>query len=134
MLNLIAVIVVLGFTMSTNASEYQFIAVDNSVDTKMCLAAVTNNKKALKRLMYKTHFEVPKFNRIHYGVRIVARKLLCNDLIIANFAYKYQAADTLAYLDRYTSRKDKKKRPTVTIRDIAAQGNDKPTVVLIASN
>jgi len=121
-LKLISVIVAAGFTMSSNANHYQFVAGDNSIETKICVAAVTNDKHALKR----------KIRRSGDHVRSIARNLMCNDQIIANFAYMYNASETFAYLDRYTPKKYKTNRPSVTIQDITAK-HGKTTVVLIAS-
>ena len=131
-LNLISsAIVVFGFTMSANAAaNYQFVGVDNSIGTSMCLAAVTNDKRALRRKILRSGSNILSTNT---KVRMVARTLRCNDLIIANFALKYSALVTFAYLDRFTREEDKIGRTKVIIQDISAtQG--KTTIVLIASN
>lgn len=123
MLNLISAIVLLGFTMSAHAENYKFVVADNSIDSKMCLDAVTNDRSALQHSIRKSGATV----------RWTARHLKCNDQIVANFAYRYNASDTFALLNRYTLKKDKQQRPAVTIKDLAAvQG--KTVVVLIASN
>jgi hypothetical protein len=120
--NLISVIVAAGFSLGSNAANYQFEGVDNSIETKICIAAVTNDKKSLKR----------KIRMSGAGVRSIARSLMCNEQIVANFAYKYNALETSGYLDRYTPKKYKTNRPSVTIQDITAI-HGKTTVVLIAS-
>jgi hypothetical protein len=120
--NLISAIVAAGFTLSSNAANYQFEGVDNSIETKICIAAVTNDKKSLKR----------KIRISGARVRTIARGLMCNEQIVANFAYKYNALETFGYLDRYTPKKYKANRPSVTIQDITAI-HGKTTVVLIAS-
>jgi hypothetical protein len=123
MLNLTSAIVILGFAMSSNAAvKYQFVLADNSVDSKMCLAAVTNNKDALRRNILRSGV----------SVRTVAHTLMCNDHIVAKFENKYRASQTFAFLYRYTLKEDKKARPEVTIQDITAtQGETR--IVLIAS-
>jgi hypothetical protein len=122
-LHLISVVVVAAcFTFSANATTYQFVGSDNSIETKICLAAVTNDKQVLLR----------KIRMTGKKVRIIASYLMCNDQIVANFAYKYGAQVTATYLDRYTPKKYKEQRPEVTIQDITAiQG--KTTMVLLAS-
>lgn len=123
-LKLITLVPILLFhSISTYAVEYQFVAADRSLETKICIAAVTNDIKKLKRLI---SFET------HSGAKDIARSILCNDIIIANFAYEYQASDTVAYLDRYTSREDKKMRTRITIKDITAQAQGKPEVLIVA--
>ncbi|MFT7201038.1 MAG: hypothetical protein ACI9UD_002704 [Glaciecola sp.] len=118
--------ILLFYSISTYATEYEFVAMDSSKETKLCVAAVTNDMKKLRRLI--SH---------NYGMRdigrTVAKTVLCNDVIIANFAYEYQANDTVDYLDRYTPRKYKKMRTSITIKDITAKVNEKPTVIMIAS-
>ena len=121
---LILLPILLFCSINTYATEYQFVAGDRSLETKMCIAAVTNNVKKLKRLIA---FET------YYGVKDIARAVFCNDLIIANFAYEYQANDTLAYLDRYTPKKEKRLRTRITIKDITAQAQGRPKVLMIAS-
>lgn len=118
--------ILLFYSISTYATEYEFVAMDGSKETKMCVAAVTNDMKKLRRLI--SH---------NYGIRdvgrTVAKTVFCNDVIIANFAYEYQANDTVDYLDRYTPRKYKRMRTSITIKDITAKVNEKPTVIMIAS-
>ncbi|MFT6910417.1 MAG: hypothetical protein ACJAS1_007146 [Oleiphilaceae bacterium] len=133
MLNLISAVVVLGFTVSSNAAaNYQFVGADNSIDTKICLAAVTNDMHKLRHNIMRSGAG----NRgVHTGARKVARTLMCNDQIVANFAYKYEASETFEYLDRYTPKKYQDQRPEVTIKDIVARHGkqEETTVVLIAS-
>jgi hypothetical protein len=132
MLNLISAVVVLAFTGSSNAAvNYQFVAADNSIDTKICLAAVTNDIKELRLNIMSS----AGTRGVHTGARKVARTLMCNDQIVANFAYQYHASKTFEYLDRYTPKKYKGKRPDVTIQDIIASNanQEETTVVLVAS-
>ena len=122
--SLISVILVLVCSMGINATNYKFVGVDTSKDTKMCLAVATNNKRALQSLMLRTSERVGS----------VARNLKCNNQVIANFAFKYNASETFEYLNRFTPKKYQELRSKVTIQDLAAQDNDKTIVVLIASN
>jgi hypothetical protein len=133
MLNLISAVVVLAFTGSSNAAvNYQFVAADNSIDTKICLAAVTNDMNKLRLNIMRSSASA---RGVHSGARTVARTLMCNDQIVANFAYQYHASKTFEYLDLYTPKKYKGKRPDVTIQDIIASNanQEETTVVLVAS-
>jgi hypothetical protein len=134
MLNLISAVVVLGFTVSSNAAaNYQFVGADNTIGTKICLAAVTNDMNELRLNIMRSSAGT---RGVHTGARKVARTLMCNDQIVANFAYQYEASETFEYLDRYTPKKYKNKRPEVTIKDIVAKNGQQgeTIVVLIASN
>jgi hypothetical protein len=117
--------ILLFYSISTYAEQYEFVAADQSKETKMCVAAVTNDKTKLRRLVSS--------DTRYVGVRDVAKTVVCNDVIIANFAYEYQANDTLDYLDRYTPRKYKRMRTSTTIKDITAKSSEEPTVIMIAS-
>lgn len=131
MLCLLSVIVLLSYSISVNAIEYQFEAVDRSNKTKLCLAAVTNDTKALR-------YQLRHMRQPHQSIRTIVNSVACNDQIIANFANSYNATDTVAYLNKFTANKYKKQQFKVTIKDLAYEQsfveNDKVIVVLITSN
>jgi hypothetical protein len=103
---------------------------DSSKETKMCVAAVTNDMKKLKRLISHNY----RMRDVAKTVaKAVSKTVFCNDVIIANFAYEYQANDTVDYLDQYTPRRYKRMRTSITIKDITAKGSEKPTVIMLSS-
>ncbi len=127
----LSLMVLLGYAMNVNATEYQFEAADSSNKTKLCLAAVSNNKAALRYQL--RHMRLP-----HQSTRTIVNSVACNDQIIANFAITYHAEDTGAYLNKFTAKKYKKQQPKVIIEDIATAkplvDNEKVVVVLITGN
>jgi hypothetical protein len=61
----------------------------------------------------------------------------CNGQFIGNFARKYQAENTSAYLAKYTNKWNKKNQPNITTKDLAnKQGINKEEniIVLVRSN
>ncbi|TWX71365.1 DUF3718 domain-containing protein [Colwellia sp. C1TZA3] len=125
-------ITILGCTLVTNAASYKFVAKNNSIKTKICIAVAEDNKPALKSGIRT------KGSAVSTSVlsRIVANSLTCNDLLVTAFAIKYNALETYRYLNRYTSKKNKFLPSTGTIRDISAQHNEqdngRETLILIS--
>jgi len=102
---------------SAYAVQYKFIAIDNSKETKMCVLAGNNEKKALKKA-FKHH---SAWSTYRDSGKSLANSVLCNDLHMANFAKKYNAMTTFDYLKKYTHKHNLDKAPTVTIKDIVAR-------------
>ena len=114
----LAVVFVLSF--NANATKYEFIATDSSIETKMCVFAGSNNKDGLKNAL--------RFNPGRSAInskRVAVNSITCNDMVMAHFAHKYNALDTFSYLNRFTSKKDKIPTTSVEIKDIAAVFNHK---------
>jgi len=112
------VFVLLSF--NANATKYKFIAADSSIETKMCVFAASNNKLGLKSSM--------RFSTRNSSInarKFTVNNILCNDMVMAHFAHKYDALDTFAYLNRFTAKKNKIPTTTVKIKDIVAVLNRK---------
>jgi hypothetical protein len=92
------------------AVELQFQAANNSLETRLCVAAVTDNLVRLRSYVYR-YERTPRF---------VARHIDCNGQNITAFALKYGAETTGKMLHRFNP-----KVGEVSITDIAAlnQGN-----------
>ncbi|WP_206485410.1 DUF3718 domain-containing protein [Thalassotalea sp. G2M2-11] len=123
---LIFATVALGFLCTTsNAQQYRFVAQDNSVATKVCVLMGSNEKSKVRRLI-----EFGGLNKYQ-----VANSYRCNNLSMAKFAAKYNAVDTLNYINRF-SHFTNKATPSVTIQDLAlnrTNETDTPVVVYVAS-
>jgi len=78
-----------------SAAQYVFVAGNDSMETKLCIAAAENNLKKYK----KTARAFSLNKSVH---QVVANKLSCNDQNLASFAWKYGAADTAGFIGRYT--------------------------------
>lgn len=116
---------------SAYAAEYEFAAVDNTIETKICIAAVTDNTEVmisnLKKLSQR-------------GTALAFRSFVngfsCNKQYIGNFAKTYHAENSFAYLDKYTNKWNKKRQGSITVTDIASQQTleDQGTVVVLVSS
>jgi hypothetical protein len=116
---------------NVSATKYIFTAGDDTQATKMCVATGNNDKSKLKRIIKQTK------NASQIGtLRKIANHTYCNDMIIANFAYKYAAIDTFKYLNRVTKSEYQMLRPNVTIRDLAMvdSKNEVIKITLVAGN
>ena len=117
-LTLAVVFVLLSF--NANATKYEFIATDSSIETKMCVVAGSNNKDGLKNAL-RLNMGSSAINSKRFAVNYIT----CNDMVMAHFAHKYNALDTFLYLNHFTSKKDKIPTTSVEIKDIAAVLNHK---------
>jgi hypothetical protein len=107
---------------NVNATNYKFVAADQSRETKVCVHAGNNNKDRLKATMRLSSD----------SNRFIANHVTCNDMVLVQFAYKYDALETANYLNRYTKVTNRIPETNITIRDIAAIGNqDKGEVKII---
>ena len=116
---------------ATAAKKYVFVAMDNSLATKTCVAAGNDDKRQLKKHIRK--FIIQSGN--NKPVREIANSLYCNNMFVANFAKKYNAFNTHSYLNRYTKARNRDTTHTY-IKDITAQKNQPDEIVYInvASN
>lgn len=109
-------------TFVATAEQYRFVALDNSIATKMCITSAVNDLKALKKAT----------NRYERGDRnLLANAYVCNDMSIAQFSYKYGANNTAKFLDKYSKRHNKIPKTSVEIRDLAMQGEDSVRIIYV---
>jgi hypothetical protein len=130
-LNLTTVVVIGLLSFSANATQYKFIATDKSVETKICVLAGSNDKFGLKRV-----FRQNRRGSVAIDSRFYANHITCNDMVMAHFAYKYDALDTFAYLNGLTNREDKIPNTNVEIKDIVAVSNltnEKTKIIYVGS-
>lgn len=113
-ISLMLITTAIFFVSNAHAVQYKFVAMDNSKETKICVFAGNNEKKALIKIMARD-----RFSRKH-----LTNSIRCNDMFIANFAHKYSANLTFDYLKKYTRKKNLDKIPNVTIKDILARKTD----------
>ena len=128
-LTLAVVIVLLSF--NANATKYKFIATDNSIETKICVFAGSNDQSGLKNALRQSARSSAFVNN-RYSVNTI----VCNDMVMAHFAHKYDALDTFAYLNRLTKVKDKILTTSVEIKDIAAvlnRRNEETKIIYVGS-
>lgn len=125
-------IVLFCFSINTFAAEYEFIADDNKTETKICIAAATDNSAVMKSKLRKLSQRGTALS-----FRSFVNTIQCNDQFIANFALNYNAENTFEYLDKFTNKWNKKRQSTVTIQDIAhkhALDTDDTIIVFVRSN
>jgi len=109
-LQLTLIAVSLSAVTSTQALTYKFVANNNTIETELCVLAGNNEKSKLKLVM----------NNYSKSNRFIANAIKCNNMIIGNFASRYEANDTANYLNKYTLPRNKGPETEVTIQDIAS--------------
>ena len=94
-------IVVIAATLSFSAvANPSFVAGDQTAETKMCLAAVTNDLHDYKKYVENFSFEKVTNTRDH---RLFANKLECNGQNVVKFARTYGAEKTANFINSYRS-------------------------------
>lgn len=130
-LSVISVLVILLLPLNANATKYKFIASDNSIETKVCVLAGSNNKSGLIKALRQS-----ANNSVVINKRSFANNVNCNDMVMAHFAHKYEALDTFGYLNILTNGKNRITPTSVEIKDIAAisnRKNEKIKVIYVSS-
>ncbi|WP_394174239.1 DUF3718 domain-containing protein [Thalassotalea litorea] len=99
---------------TSSAVEYEFVAVDNSNETKTCVSAVSDDLATLKMQVRRSYGN---------NVRLMSQILRCNEQDINTFAHTFGAQDTSEYLNRRVSFKYRVD-DSVEIIDISAYQPD----------
>lgn len=125
-------------TLITHAANYKFVALDNSKETKICIAAVKDNIKNLKKEAVGFPLATTYLmSNSSFRMKFIANKLKCNNTNIADFARKYNALYTFNYLNDFANKWNKALPTSGTIKDIAEQDsksqNEKEILILVAS-
>ncbi|MCG9746553.1 DUF3718 domain-containing protein [Shewanella sp. Isolate8] len=105
--------------------HYQFVARDNSVETKICIAAGSDNSSALKR----------KLVNYDHNMRFGVNSISCNGLSLAQFSHKYQAQQSYLFLERHSSIANRVKTK-VSIIDLAGNqsfAGGEPIMVMVSA-
>jgi imidazole glycerol phosphate synthase subunit HisF len=66
-------------SVGVHSAEYKFVAADQSVETKLCMAATTNDVKQLKKVL----------RRSGERLAVVRDAVKCNTLPITEFSEEY---------------------------------------------
>lgn len=122
---LAGVIAALSLSAQVTAQDYQFVAADNTPETKLCVSAVNNDLDTMKGRLFRMG--------MGDAVRKNINRITCNDMSVAKFAHKYQAQDTFVYLNNRSAYSNKAK-PSVTINDLAhTETSGQPVVVYVSA-
>ncbi|MDC8829637.1 DUF3718 domain-containing protein [Alteromonas gilva] len=114
----------LSFTSQISAQDFQFTAIDKSLETQFCVSIGNNNVESMKGQLFRMG--------LGDALRRNINTLTCNGLPLAQFAFKYQAEDTFRYLNTRSSPANRVKS-TVTINDLAMTNNNAETTVVRVS-
>lgn len=74
--------------VGVQSAEYKFMAADTSVETKLCMAATTNDVQQLKKVL----------RRSGERLAVVRDSIKCNALPIAEFSEQYGFMQVARYL------------------------------------
>lgn len=113
-------------------SQHSFKAANHSNDTKICLAAASDNLSALKSSLRRVSGiadGASNTTKTKYGLATIQ----CNDLDIVAFTNQFQASDTLKYINRRAPLKYRIDN-NVTITDLAKLAPQHNEIILISAN
>lgn len=98
------------FATAQGSTKYIFKGTDNSLDTRICVAAASDNLRGLRQ----------ESRRDILGIKGVTRSLKCNHQDITHFAASYDAYKTTRYLSRNAPKKYRVKVDEMEITDLAS--------------
>ena len=103
--------VTFGLALSAHASDATYVAGDNSAESKLCVAAATASKMNMRNKirLFRASSTPSTINQTY---RLVANKLYCNGIDVAEFAASAGNQDVADKLMKYRDN-------DVQIRDIA---------------
>ncbi|TLU66817.1 DUF3718 domain-containing protein [Thalassotalea litorea] len=110
---------------SSQAVEHEFIAADNSNETKTCISAASDDLSSLKKYVRRS---------FDNNVRLMSHALKCNDQDINTFAHTFGAQDTSEYLNGKVSSKYRIDDSVQIIDTSAYQPDTQGKVVIIVSS
>jgi hypothetical protein len=116
--NLLLAVLALTTANLANAGESKtYVSQDNSIESNMCVAAATASKLRMNSVVK----EVLSTKNMHAKYQLVANKISCNGINVADFAAQAGNIDIANKLKSYRTK-------NVEIRDIAATYNGNLTV------
>jgi hypothetical protein len=109
------------------ATEYRFVADDFSAQTRFCVAAAEGDVDGLRSQIRKMR-QSP-----HHPVKSIVNSIRCNDQPAAQFAHRFGATDTFAYLYRLTAKEHRALLPETSVEEVARQAAsaDEPDIVVV---
>lgn len=105
-------------TIASAGNKQSYVAQDNSIESKICVAAASASKMRMNNAVKS----ISPAKHMSAKYELVANKLSCNGINIADFAAKAGNIDVANKLKSYRSK-------NVEIHDIAASYNGKISVV-----
>lgn len=112
------------FATAQGSTKYIFKAADNSLNTKICVAAANDNLVGLKKTSRLDRF----------GIKNITRHLKCNDQDVTNFAATYDAYNTTLYLSKMAPEKYKVNLSQVEITDLARNSSSEHSQIIYVSS
>ncbi|WNC71944.1 hypothetical protein RGQ13_17775 [Thalassotalea psychrophila] len=129
------IIVFTLFSSKVNAANITFKAGDDSLATKLCLAAVSNDlqktKRYISRLALMTGINTGMYGRTNFA----SDDIRCNDTDLVKFTAQYNAKDTFEFINKRAMKKYRLNTDEVKVIDLARQNsmNNTPQVIVITS-
>jgi hypothetical protein len=126
-LNLTAALLVVLFSFNAHSTNYKFIQADSNFEEKICMLAASNNRLGLENAL----------DLYTWGNRIVTERfavnnIICNGMVMAHFAHKYDASNTFAYLNNLTDRKNK--MTSTNPEAITNHSNEETKIITVSSS
>ena len=121
------ILLVLLASAAAQATEYRFVADDLSAQTRFCVAAAENDIDGLRGQMRKLR-QSP-----HHQYKDIVNAIRCNDQGAAQFAHRYGASETFAYLYPLTAREQRDLIPHTSVEEVAltdSSDQDSATVLV----
>ncbi|WNC68936.1 hypothetical protein RI845_01985 [Thalassotalea nanhaiensis] len=130
----ISVFLLLTFKAYAN-QNITFEAGDNTIATKLCVAAVSNDLKKTKLYISRLGMMAGIHTGMYGRTSFASDDILCNDTDLVKFTAQYNAKDTFEFINKRALKKYRLDAEEIKIIDLARQQrmNNSPKVILITS-
>ncbi|MDN3652789.1 DUF3718 domain-containing protein [Thalassotalea ponticola] len=118
---------------NTIADTPSFVAGDDSLATKLCVSAVTDNLKATKSQIKRLYRDISAQSQVQTHLAI--QNISCNDATLVEFTAQYDANDTFRYLNNKA--RSKYRIDDVDIIDLthaSDRASDRGVTIVVTAN
>ncbi|MDH5433006.1 MAG: DUF3718 domain-containing protein [Gammaproteobacteria bacterium] len=119
-------------TTYISADTYEFVAYDDSMETKICVAAVKDDVKRYSRLVDNFPLQTRFTSQNHV---IISNKLKCNNQNIFKFSQNFGAKNTTAFMSKYIKKSVIIKRDLTEVPEpVLNNTSNKHRVIIVKSD
>ena len=125
--SIVSLFILASVSVQAQATEYRFVADDPGAATRFCVAAAEDDIDGLRSQIRKLR-QSP-----HHQYKTIVNAIRCNDEVAAQFAHRYGASETFAYLYRLTTKEHRELVPHTSVEEVVSEqpSGDEPTVVVV---
>lgn len=129
------IIVFTLFSGKANAASTTFVAGDDTLATKLCIAAVSNDVQKTKSHINRLALMAGINTGMYSKTKFATDDIRCNNTNLVNFTAQYNAKDTFEYFNKRAEKKYRLNTDEIKVIDLARQNAlpSQPQIIVITS-